>query len=403
MKSLILGYGNTGESVKKYLDNISKEYLIHDDNQDLLKSIKKEYVFKESQLEQIDEIVVSPGIKPDHKLLKEFPEHKVITDIDLFSNDFNGTFIGVTGTNGKTTFVNLLSNFLNENGIESIACGNVGVSPLEFETNQKIYAIVELSSFQLFYSKHLKLDFGVFLNFHSDHLDWHKDIEEYKNSKMKLLSFLESKNNLIIGKNTVSSLKLENIIGIPSEEKSNIDITKKFDLKLSNYPIDTSIAFIKIIDKLNLDTEEAFKFLKNKLTTEHRFEKVDNINETRFINDSKSTNFHSVSSASERVKNALLIMHGITKNIPTSELQLSNEIKKVIIPKDMNLDQNLFNCEVEVIESIFELEEILKKDFQRFETVLFSCGGSSFNDFENYIERGKFFKSIVKNIKGRQN
>ena len=77
--------------------------------------------------------------------------------------------------------------------------------------------------------------------------------------------------------------------------------------------------------------------------------------------------------------------------------------KKIIIPKDMNLDQNLFHCEVEVIKSIFELEDIVKKDFQRFETVLFSCGGSSFNDFENYIERGKFFKSIVKNIKGGQN
>ncbi len=403
MKSLILGYGKTGQSVKKYLDTIYKEYLIHDDNLDLLKDINEEHVFKESQLEQVDEIVVSPGIKPDHKLLKEFPEHKVITDIDLFSNEFKGTFIGVTGTNGKTTFVNLLADFLNANGIESIACGNVGVSPLEFKLNEKIYAIVELSSFQLFYSKNLKVDFGVFLNFHSDHLDWHKDFEEYKNSKMKLLSFLESKNNLIIGTNTVSSLKLENIIGIPSEEKSNRDITKKFDLKSSNYPIDTSIAFIKIIDKLNLDIEEAFKFLKNKLTTEHRFEKVVNIKGTRFINDSKSTNFHSVSSASQRVKNALLIMHGITKNIPSSELQLSNEIKKVIIPKDMNLEQNLFDCEVEVIESIFELEEIVKKDFQRFENVLFSCGGSSFNDFENYIERGKFFKSIVKNIEGGQN
>ena len=66
---------------------------------------------------------------------------------------------------------------------------------------------------------------------------------------MKLLSFLESKNNLIIGTNTVSNVKLENIIGIPSEEKSNKDITKKFDLKLSNYPIDTSIAFMKLIDK----------------------------------------------------------------------------------------------------------------------------------------------------------
>ena len=96
-------------------------------------------------------------------------------------------------------------------------------------------------------------------------------------------------------------------------------------------------------------------------------------------------------------------MHGITKNIPTIELQLSNEIKKIIIPKDMNLDHNLFNCEVEVIKSIFELEDKLKKDFQRFETVLFSCGGSSFNDFENYIERGEFFKSIVMNLKGGQN
>ena len=50
-----------------------------------------------------------------------------------------------------------------------------------------------------------------------------------------------------------------------------------------------------------------------------------------------------------------------------------------------------------------EVDPEIKKDFERFETVLFSCGGSSFNDFENYIERGKFFKSIVKNIKGGQN
>ena len=403
MKSLILGYGNTGQSVKKYFDTISKEYLIHDDNQDLLKDINKELVFKDSQLKQVDEIIVSPGITPDHKILKEFPEHKVKTDIDLFSNEFKGMFIGVTGTNGKTTFVNLLSNFLNENGIRSIACGNVGVSPLEIESNQKIYAIVELSSFQLYYAKNLKLDFGVFLNFHSDHLDWHKDIDEYKNSKMKLLSFLESKNNLIVGSNTISLTKLEDILGVPSEEIINRKYTKKFDLQLSNYPIDTTIAFLKIIDKLNLNLEEAYNFLKIDSDTEHRFEKVENINGTSFINDSKSTNFHSVSLATERVKNALLIMHGITKNIPSSELHLSDEIKKVIIPKDMNLDQNLFSCEVEVVETIFDLEEILKNDFEKFDTILFSCGGSSFNDFKNYIERGEFFKTIVKNIKGGQN
>ena len=403
MKSLILGYGNTGKTVKKYLETLSKEYLIHDDNQDLLRDIDEELVFNESKLKQVHEIVVSPGIKPDHKLLREFPQKKVKTDIDLFSNKFKGTFIGVTGTNGKTTFVNLLTNFLNENGIKSIACGNFGISPLEFESYQDFHAVVELSSFQLYYSKNLRCDLGVFLNFHSDHLDWHKDIEEYKNSKMKLLSFLESKNNLIVGSNTISSSKLEDILGVPSQEIINRKYTKKFDLQLSNYPIDTSIAFLKIIDKLNLNLEEAYNFLKIDSNTKHRFEKVENINGTRFINDSKSTNFHSVSSATERVKNALLIMHGITKNIPSSELHLSNEIKKVIIPKDMNLDKNLFSCEVEVVETIFDLEEILKNDFEKFDTILFSCGGSSFNDFKNYIERGEFFRTIVKNIKGGQN
>ena len=109
MKTLIFGYGNTGQSVKKYLETLSKEYLIHDDNQDLLKDINEELVFNESKLKQVDEIVVSPGIKPDHKLLREFPQKKVKTDIDLFSSRFKGTFIGVTGTNGKTTFVNLLT------------------------------------------------------------------------------------------------------------------------------------------------------------------------------------------------------------------------------------------------------------------------------------------------------
>tara|TARA_B100000242_G_scaffold2741_1_gene1655 strand:+ start:3018 stop:4229 length:1212 start_codon:yes stop_codon:yes gene_type:complete len=399
VKSLILGYGKTGQSVEKYLKTISKEYLIYDDNLDLLKGINEKLVFKESQLKQIEEIIVSPGIKPDHKLLNEFPEKKVFTDIDLFSSKFEGVFIGVTGTNGKTTFVNLLSNFLNENGIESIACGNVGISPLEFKSNQKNYAVVELSSFQLFYSKNLKIDFGVFLNFHSDHLDWHGNIEEYKNSKIKLLSFLETNENLIVGKNTISSLKLEDILRIPSEEKINRNFIKKFDLKLSNYPIDTSLAFLKIVNKLNLNLEEAYKFLKIKLYTEHRFENFENINGTNFINDSKSTNFHSVSSASQRVKNALLIMHGITKKIPTSDLILSDEIKKVIIPKDMNLNKDLFNCEVEEIETIFDLEDILQKEFERFDNILFSCGGSSFNDFKNYIARGDFFKSIVKNIK----
>ena len=69
MKSLILGYGNTGQSVKKYFDTTSKEYLIHDDNLDLLEDIGEELIFKDSNLEQVDEIVVSPAVSYTHLTL----------------------------------------------------------------------------------------------------------------------------------------------------------------------------------------------------------------------------------------------------------------------------------------------------------------------------------------------
>ena len=215
MKTLIFGYGITGKAVETFFKVKSKEYLIYDDNENVILDIKKELLFDESQIDLIDEIVISPGINPSHKQIKNFETKKIITDIDLFSREFQGKFIGVTGTNGKTTFVNLLTDFLISKGINAVACGNVGVSPLSINFEDKDFAIVELSSFQLYYASDVKADFGIFLNFHSDHLDWHKDEKEYKKSKLKLLTFLNSDENLVTGFNTFSKKPLENILNIP--------------------------------------------------------------------------------------------------------------------------------------------------------------------------------------------
>ena len=84
---------------------------------------------------EIDEVVISPGIKPSHPLVSEINSQglTINTDIDLFNKVYKGKIIGVTGTNGKTTFVNLLTDYLNSHQIKSIAVGNVGKSPLEIE------------------------------------------------------------------------------------------------------------------------------------------------------------------------------------------------------------------------------------------------------------------------------
>ena len=400
MKTLIFGYGITGKAVETFFKVKSKEYLIYDDNENVILDIKKELLFDDSQIDLIDEIVISPGINPSHKQIKNFETKKIITDIDLFSREFQGKFIGVTGTNGKTTFVNLLTDFLISKGINAVACGNVGVSPLSINFEDKDFAIVELSSFQLYYASDVKADFGIFLNFHSDHLDWHKDEKEYKKSKLKLLTFLNSDENLVTGFNTFSEKALENILNIHIDKGKDELLMKNYDFDDLSFPIDTCLAFLKIIEKLDINLDEGYEYLKKEVYSEHRFEFVESINGTNFINDSKSTNFHSMSVATSKVKNALLIMHGITKNIPEDEINISGEIKKILIPKNMNIDINVLDCEIVKLDSILSLETYLAAEYQNFETILFSCGGSSFSDFKDYKDRGLFFKKIVSNLKG---
>ena len=399
MKTLIFGYGITGKAVETFFKVKSKDYLIYDDNENVTLDVKKELLFDESQIDLIDEIVISPGINPNHKQIKNFETKNIITDIDLFSREFQGKFVGVTGTNGKTTFVNLLTDFLISKGINAVACGNVGVSPLSINFEDKDFAIVELSSFQLYYASDVKADFGIFLNFHSDHLDWHKDEKEYKKSKLKLLTFLKSDENLVTGFNTFAKKPLENILNIPIDKGKDELLIKNYDFDDLSFPIDTCLAFIKIIEKLNINLDEGYEYLKKEVYSEHRFEFVESINGTNFINDSKSTNFHSMSVATSRVKNALLIMHGITKNIPEDEINISGEIKKILIPKNMNIDIDVLKCEIVQLDSILSLETYLAEEYQNFETVLFSCGGSSFSDFKDYKDRGLFFKKIVNNLK----
>lgn len=400
MKSLIFGYGVTGKSVEKYLKSNSQDYFIYDDDNDKLKNVHQSKIFEDSYKNQIDNIVVSPGVNPNHSLFKIFDAKiSLYTDIDLFSKNFKGLIIGVTGTNGKTTLVNLLSEFLKERGINASSCGNIGISPLEIDFKKTDTVIIELSSFQLYYSRKINLDYGIFINFHPDHLDWHKDLDDYRNSKLKLLNFLKSKENLIIGTNTNSSTSLESILNVNSENQVNDYLINKFNLQSLSYPIDICLTFLKTIKKLEINLDLAFEFLKIENSSEHRFEIVDTIEGTIFINDSKSTNFHSLSTASTKVNNGLLIMHGMTKNIPNNEINISKGISKVIIPKNMQVNRNELNCEVIEIESIFNLEDYLINHYTDFDAILFSCGGSSFVDFKNYKERGEFFKKIVKNIK----
>ncbi len=387
MKKLIFGYGATGKSVESYFQKNNIEYLIYDDDKKI--EIQNDIRFDESKFQEIDEVIISPGIKPTHELLKNInkKELNVLTDIDLFNNAYNGKIIGVTGTNGKTSFVELLTGFLNSEGIKSIAVGNVGKSPLEVIENNYEYVVMELSSFQLYYLNNIDLSIGILLNIHEDHLDWHTNYQDYVESKIRIKEFINTSTNSV-----------SNFFGSTEARTNNLDIKYEFNNNTQFFDETVNI-FFQVVKRLGLSIEASIEYIKNTSNLEHRFELVSKFNDITFINDSKSTNFNSVSMATTKADNIVLIMHGLTKKISSKDLNISKNVKTIILPKDMDVDLRDIPVKTIELDSIFDLESILNNIIIPGDTILFSCGGASFNDFINYEARGKFFKKVVSNIR----
>ena len=393
MKKLIFGYGETGKAVEQFFINNKIAFEIYDDNiADLDRDIT-------NNLLEFDEVIISPGIPPENLLLSKIKSQniKISTDLDLFFRYYKKSIkvIGVTGTNGKTSFVNIVTEFLNKNGYLATSSGNIGSSPLNSINNNFNYLVLELSSYQLYYSTNLLLDYGVILNIASDHLDWHGNFQNYLEAKSKIIKFTK-KENLLVYSELIPELINHEKTEIASSIYSSIE---NIDIPFSS---ELLIPFIDLINLLDLKLEDIEKacheYLDDLDQIEHRFEKVEFKGNITFINDSKATNFHAVTNAINRSKNIILILHGLTKNIPSEELHLSKDVKQIIKHSEMELNLDTFNGKINNYNSINEIKNIIISEMEDGDTILFSCGGASFNDFKNYKDRGNFFKKIVEEI-----
>mgnify|MGYP001265928426 FL=1 len=195
---LVYGLGLSGRSVIKFFEkNKIKNFKVWDDKQ---KKIFKNHRAKNltNALNQADFIVLAPGISLiKNKNLKKFKK-KIITDIDLFYLCQNKTkSIVVTGTNGKSTTCKLLAHLFKKNKFKFAIGGNIGIPILDVKKIKNSYVIIEASSFQLSHSKFICPDYALLLNLSNDHLDWHGNMKNYLNSKLKIFR-LQNKNHFAL-------------------------------------------------------------------------------------------------------------------------------------------------------------------------------------------------------------
>ena len=229
---LVYGLGSSGVSVVNFFTkNKIKNFKVWDDNKKNLFKKKRPKNLSQT-LDQVDYIVLSPGINLiKNKKLIRF-RNKIITDIDLFylTNKKSKTIV-VTGTNGKSTTCKLIAHLLRKNKFKFSLGGNIGKPILNIQKSKNRYVIIEASSFQLSHSKFICPSYAFFLNLTNDHLDWHGNMKNYLNSKLRIFH-LQTKDNF----------------AIINKKFRKIFINKKF---LSKLIVPQNKDYLKIKSKIN--------------------------------------------------------------------------------------------------------------------------------------------------------
>lgn len=402
-KYLLYGYGKTNRSVAEFLKQENVIFDIYCDNMNDSIDIGK-----------YDIIIKSPGIKPNTKLVLEAIERQipVISDLELFYKLFNhNKMILVTGTNGKTTTANYIYQLLKDKQ-KVYLLGNIG-TPLFDVTKEEVfldaYLIIETSSFTLDNTYSVNPFQLIITSLAKHHLEYHLSFENYVYAKIKLV------NNLNNNAYLITEEFLKKYLGI-IETKYNVITPEKTGI-------------INVNSSILYKGKELFKFENNKMTQHdlnnlklalcsvsqiidlknYEF-KIDNLNKFSYrfeklpfsnyliYNDAKSTNIASTISAINSLNNNILLILGgkIQEDDYELLLNLKDKIRTVYLygeNKELlyslykdKLSCLVFNTLKEVIDSIEVCIDY---------PILYSPAAPSFDQFENYLARGKLFNSLI--------
>jgi UDP-N-acetylmuramoylalanine--D-glutamate ligase len=413
-----------------------------------------------SLLDDVSIVAISPGFQPDTEIIQhictlvEQDKIKYLTDLDLFITklqDLETTvnavrYIAVTGTNGKTTTSELTAHLLGTKAV-----GNNGTPFLDFWSYSRAnVAVLEVSSFQLFYSKQSILErfpaqAAIYLNLTEDHLDWHRNMDEYKTSKKKLFNLSSDyENSLIFNYDDPYLLGLahefnaeKNILSEALSRikffSSTINLNEKpelnefdvaflhddfFHLRLKgkikkichidsiqlkgthNYSNVLS-SLLACSDFTDVANAEFIAKLQSFKPVEHRLEFVAKINGKDFYNDSKATNPESAIKSLTAFDKCLAIVGGKDKGLDLDEFikVLTERAEAVFIIGELSdkIADALKNQNYQNFVKVKDLEKAINAALASPQEipVILCPASSSFDMFKNFEERGNIFKNLV--------
>ena len=416
-KILIYGLGKSGISSYRFLNNKAKVYLFDDNlkikiNSKLNQRLKN---IKEVSKLDFDKIIISPGIDISNCSLSNILKKnfsKIYTDLDILYSFYKNKSITITGTNGKSTTAKILHEVLKDQKYDVRLAGNIGNPVLsEKKITRKTIFVIEASSYQLDYSKIFATKYAVILNISPDHIERHKNLENYINAKFKLLASQSNKSIAFVKKDDALINKALNkrnfkqrIIKVDSLKNDKIlsQLKNRYFLSFGNRE---NLSFILKISKiLRLNNKDLFRSLNNFKGLKYRQQIIYENKNLTIINDSKSTSFASSENLLKSLKNAYWILGGIPKKSDKFNLSKNSckNFKAYIFGRNYNeFRKNLKNKIF--VKNLNNLKDILreifldiKKQKLKKNIIFFSPAGASFDSFKNFEDRGQYFNQLIK-------
>lgn len=438
----IIGFGIEGQDATRYFLGQGSKITIFDkkpiENLNTAGFLDKNinWVTGEDYLEKgllnFDIIVRSPGFYRFSPVLLDAEKNGALitSNTKLFFKESEANIIGITGTKGKGSTARMLQAALQFSGYKTLLLGNIGEPMLDriSDADTFDYVILELSSFQLI-DLDISPQIAICSNVTVDHLDWHKDREEYVSAKENLWKY-QSKNNYTIfnaedqtlqslahdcpGTILWSSLRTDPGKGsyvlnenIYVEIKEKIEVGKAGDLQVvGQHNLLNSLLALSAAVVAGADPRKAWKGISKYKGYEHRLEIVGKSNGVTFVNDSASTNPESTIAAINSFDNPIvLIVGGSRKGHTFSELAKNIVQKKVKTTVLIGETQDEIAKELDlagytgsVLQNFDSAEDAFQKAVEQArdgDFVILSPACASFGLFKDYKERGERFKKIV--------
>lgn len=378
MKYAIAGKGRSGKAAYDFLRHQGHWVEFLDDIDKTLTAEK---------ISEFDAVVLSPGIPRTHEALVA-TQRPIYNEIDIAVPYLpNCKFVGITGTNGKSTTTALLGHIVSQFEPATFVGGNLGRPLCEALTagEQPKFAILELSSFQLETISKLKLEVAVLLNLTPDHLDRYPSVEDYYATKQKIFDLV------IHGGFKFPPLK--------KGGQGGFSLPKNL---LGQHNAQNAYAAVLAAQALGVPDSVIQKGLDTFPGIAHRLEILGTNNGVTWINDSKATNVESAMAALACFKSGVhLILGGHGKGASYEPLvqAAQNCVKKVyVIGEDAPMITQAFG---ESVVQAGTLQNAVKLAYQAAnpgEVVLLSPACASYDQFNNFEHRGDVFRELFHDL-----